>query len=250
MRYPTLSLNLSKCSDTKLSRDQRLLSKCSDTRLDVIHGKWLEATGRDLRPATKSWRSFTSDDKRRLVHEIAKASQQDGEDYITPYLRRRIDVLLNENTYSVEHVVPRSKCADAEGDPWNFVEAERSENSRRSNLPLKLWPDLDDGVSTRDFEIYNDQVHYVPPLEMRARLARKWLYTRATYNCSPMSEEQRDNLPQIIALCKACPPSATEHAVALLLEAETLTKNPLILDQNPNRWYDCIAWRALVAANE
>lgn len=223
-------------------------SKCSNTNLDVIRDAWLKATSTNLRPATKSWKSFRGDDKYRLVHGIAKASQEDGGEYLSPYLQEGIDVLLDEKRYSVEHVVPRSKCSDAEGDAWNFVEAERSENSRRSNLPLKLWPDLENGFSTRDFETYDGQVHYVPPLEERARLARKWLYTRATYHCTPMSKAQRAHLSEIIALCKAWPPSATERVVARLLQAETGTRNPLLLDKDPNQWYDCTAWRALVAA--
>jgi endonuclease I len=223
-------------------------SKCSNTNLAVIRDAWLKATGRDLRPATKSWKNFRGDDKYRLVHGIAKASQEDAGDYLSPYLHVDIHVLLDEKRYSVEHVVPRSKCSDAEGDAWNFVEAERSENSRRSNLPLKLWPDLEDDVSTQAFETYDGQVHYVPPLEERARLARKWLYTRATYHCTPMSKAQRAHLSEIIALCKAWPPSATERAVARLLQAKTGTQNPLLLDKDPNQWYDCTAWRALVAA--
>ena len=230
-------------------------SKCSSVNMKVIAAAWREATARDRSPDTMSWSSFRASDKRTLVHDVAKASQDADRQYRTPYLQVDIDTLLDEDRYSVEHVVPRSRCHDAEGDVWNFVEADRYENSRRSNLPLMLWPDLHSRICklrpgdlcTKHMATHNDERHYVPPLAQRARLARKWLYTRATYNCLEMSKAQRENLGNIIALCKRSPPSETELAVARILEAETGTRNPLLLDEDPSRWYECSAWRALVA---
>lgn len=218
---------------------------CSAGDLDAVRATWFAATQK-IWNTSKSWKNFTSRDKRRLVHQVAQHAQTDEHDYVTPYLQTDIDDVLAQGRWSVEHVVPRSKCQMAEGDPWNFVEADRRENSVRSSLPLKLWPDEPNQIPTSKFQTFNGERHYAPPAEQRARLARKWLYTRATYECTPMSSAQKAHLPKIIALCKHSPPDLIEINVAKQLEELTGTRNPLILDAEPSRWYDSPEWRTLV----
>lgn len=218
---------------------------CSADDLRDVRAAWFKATQR-AQAAHKSWKSFDAQDKRRLVHQVAQRAQTDERDYFTPYLEVDIDDIISNGQWSVEHVVPRSKCKVAEGDVWNFVEADRRENSARSNLPLKLWPDKPNQIPTSKFQTFNNEVHYAPPSDQRARLARKWLYTQAMYQCAPMSSAQRAHLPEIIALAKRAPPDTVELNVAKQLEVLTGTRNPLILDAEPSRWYDSPEWRALV----
>lgn len=218
---------------------------CKAGDVNATRAAWFAATQR-ARATSRPWKNFSSRDKRRLVHQVAQRAQTDKRDYLTPYLQADVDDVLAQNRWSVEHVVPRSRCQAAEGDPWNFVEADRRENSVRSSLPLKLWPDERGQVPTSKFQAFNGERHYVPPPGQRARLARKWLYTRATYGCTPMSSAQEAHLPKIIALAKRSPPDTIETNVAKQLEALTGTRNPLILDAEPSRWYDSPTWRALV----
>ena len=128
MPLPTLALPL------------RRATGCDAGDLDAARAAWLAATQK-TRATSKSWKNFSSRDKRRLVHQVAQRAQTDKHDYFTPYLQADVDDVLAQHRWSVEHVVPRSRCQVAEGDPWNFVEADRRENSVRSSLPLKLWPD-------------------------------------------------------------------------------------------------------------
>lgn len=218
------------------------------TELTQVRADWFAATGKSSR-TSKSWKSFDARDKRRLVHQVAQRSQTADDDYVTPYTQTDIDDVLEEGMWSVEHVVPRSKCQTAEGDPWNFIEADRRENSTRSNFPLKLWPDAPNQLHTSKLQTWDDEIHYAPPPSQRARLARKWLYARATYGCGDtISHAQRARLASIIALAKHTPPSLIEINVAKQLETLTGTRNPLILDAAPSRWYDSPAWRALVGS--
>jgi len=223
----------------------RVTTGCSAGDLEDARAKWFAAT-QTTRATSKSWKKFNARDKRRLVHQVAQRAQTDEHDYVTPYLQTDIDDVLAQRRWSVEHVVPRSRCRRAEGDPWNFVEADRHENSVRSSLPLKLWPDEPNQLPTSKFQTFSGERHYAPPPGQRARLARKWLYTRATYGCTPMSSAQKAHLPRIIALAKHSPPDTIEINVAKQLEVLTGTRNPLILDSDPSRWYDSPEWRALV----
>ena len=218
---------------------------CGTADIDDVRAAWFAATGKTWK-TSRSWKGFDAQDKRRLVHDVARAAQTEEQDYYTPYREMSMDKVTEKRVWSVEHVVPRSKCQMAQGDPWNFIEAVRSENSARSNLPLKLWPDEPDQLATAKFQTWSGEQHYAPPPHQRARLARKWLYTRATYGCLPMSHAQREHLPAIVALARHTPPDVIEVNVAKQLEALTGTRNPLILDSAPERWYDDVAWRALV----
>jgi endonuclease I len=218
---------------------------CGASDIDDVRAAWFTATGKTGKPS-RSWKGFDAQDKRRLLHDVARRAQTEEQEYYTPYREMSIKKVTEKRVWSVEHVVPRSKCQMAQGDPWNFVEAVRSENSARSNLPLKLWPDASNQLSISKFQTWMGEQHYAPPPHQRARLARKWLYTRATYGCMQMSEAQREHLPAIIALARHTPPDVVEVNVAKQLEAITGTRNPLILDNNPERWYDDVAWRSLV----
>jgi hypothetical protein len=218
---------------------------CEAADLREVKAEWLAATGKSWL-TSKSWDRFTALDKMRLVHLVAQRAQTAKRGYLTPYLEVDIDDIMYQQRWSVEHVMPRSKCQMAQGDPWNFVEADRAENSARGNLPLKLWPDNSNQLQTSKFQTWDGEVHYAPPENQRARLARKWLYTRATYGCTPMSRAQKTHLHAIIALAKRIPPDKIELNVAKQLEILTGTRNPLILDTTPEHWYDSPAWRAMI----
>jgi len=215
--------------------------------LAEIRAEWAAST-RQADWVSKAWKNFTANDKKRFVHSVAQQSQTDKLDYFTPYLRIDIDDILKQRRWSVEHVVPRSKCQAADGNVWNFVEVDRSENSRRGAHPLKLWPDGLHQLHVTKFQTWLGVKHYAPPSEERARLARKWLYTHVTYSgqCKAMSDAQRLHLSEIIALAKHDPPGNVEINVATQLQNLTGTRNPLILDDTPSRWYDDSAWRALL----
>lgn len=218
---------------------------CGTSDIDDVRAAWFSATGKTWK-TSRSWKGFDAQDKRRLLHDVARRAQTEEDDYYTPYREMSMNKVTEKRVWSVEHVVPRSLCQMAQGDPWNFIEAVRSENSARSNLPLKLWPDGSDQLSISKFQTWSGEKHYAPPPHQRARLARKWLYTRATYGCLPMSNAQREHLSEIIALARHTPPDVIEVNVAKQLETLTGTRNPLILDNKPERWYDNVSWRALV----
>lgn len=214
--------------------------------LEATRERWLEAVGLanvDL----KSWKSWTSKEKHELVHEIARDAQRPREDFFSVYEEKDVDNIMRDREWSVEHVWPRSKCPEAEGDVLNMTVATRAANSRRSNLPLVLW--RDEGLPTRDTDVYTFEgvKHFVPPPAQRARLARKWLCTRATHACAaPMSSKQREKLTAIVLLAKFDKPSDIERRVSEAVYAATGLRNPLVLDEEPERWYDCAAWRALL----
>ena len=217
---------------------------CQD--VEETRKEWHAAVG-DARVRFKPWQSWTSDDKRRLVHEMARDAQLSSEDFVSVYEEKDIDDILRDQEWSVEHVLPRSKCPEAEGDVLNMTVATRSANSHRSNLPLVLWPDR--GLPTRndDERTFEGVAHFAPPEGQRARLARKWLCARATHACAaPMSSKQRQMLPEIVALAKADAPSDIERRVSEAVRRATGLRNPLVLDARPARWYDCVAWRALL----
>lgn len=142
---------------------------------------------------------------------------------------------------SLKNVVHASKCQMAQGDPWNFV---GEENLTCGKLPLKLWPD--DLNQFKKEQVLGDKIHFAPPRDERARLARTWLYIHATYDCISMTKAQITHLPDIIELAKNTPPNKSEIDVAKKLEDITGTRNPLILDRNPARWYDNPLWCKLV----
>ena len=68
-------------------------------------------------------------------------------------------------------------------------------------------------------------------MQQRARLARKWLFIRATYQgLDPPSDAQLANAQAILALVRAHLPDAVERAVNDLYRAELGWANPLVED--------------------
>ena len=154
---------------------------------------WLKAVGE--RPDLPKWQNVRRR-KHTWLHDLAVKA--DG--YESAYEELPAEELMAQNRYSVEHVVPRSKIDDAsdlEADPYNWILATRSENSRRSNTPLKLWLDTPGPPNARGcFQKIDGELHYLPPSDQRARLARKWLYAHATYphDVDPPTVAQLHNL--------------------------------------------------------
>ena len=169
-----------------------------------------------------------------LLHSVAMgADEDDGGNYLTAYEEVDIDDLGFRR--SVEHVLPRSRAGwsrQAKNDPLGWIEATRRANSSRGNLPLLLWDGEAEG-------------HFSPPLAQRARLARKWLFLRATYKgLDPPSDAQMRNLGAIFEAAKE-PPGRAEVRVNEIYKRELGWSNPLITD--PGRWLGDPGWRQMVA---
>jgi len=167
-----------------------------------------------------------------LLHGVATRADDDEDgNYLTAYEQIDIDDIGGRR--SVEHVIPRSTTGDnrkARNDPNGWIVATRRSNSSRGNTPLVLWDGEADG-------------HFSPPMEERARLARKWLFVRSTYGgLDPPSEEQLRNLSAIFEMAKKQPGRA-EVRVNEIYKRELNWSNPLI--SNPV-WLDDSEWRKMV----
>jgi len=217
--------------------------------------RWLNACGAN-RPNFKSWKSLSSNDKKRLMHAVAAEADEDGENgsYVTPYSQIDIDDVLERRIWSVEHVVPRSfelgnGSASFKNDPNGWTTATQSANSRRSNYPLMLWqnPKAGQMALPNTLVIIEGEIHYVPPIEQRARLARKWMYTRCSYSgqLKPPSLAQKKYASHIVALAKAYPIQPAEKKVNAIYQEMFGWSNPL-LKPNPEEWYDSAEWRNTV----
>ena len=224
---------------------------CQDAAaVDAVRARWLAACGR--RPSLKRWKSLSGKDKRRLLHTVALRADDDspGGAYLTAYEQMDIDDVMDHERQSVEHVVPRSHIngrdpGDAEDDPVGWIVATRASNSRRGNKPLKLWDDEDGQMAAGTVRV-DGEVHFAPPAAQRARLARKWLFLRATYaDIDPPSRAQRRHAAAIVALARHDPPSKAELRVNAQLRARHGWANPL-LEEGADKFYDDVAWRALV----
>lgn len=219
------------------------------TREDVaaVRRRWNAAVGVPI-VARKDWHRWSASDKRRLVHDVARNAQGARDNFVTVYEEKALEDVFVYEEWSVEHVVPQSKCPSAQGDVLNMTEATRSANSRRGNLPLVLW--REDNGPTRDdaeFRTFDGIRHFAPPPQQRARLARKWLCVRASHACAaPMSTMQHRMLREIIAVAKTHPPSAVEVRVAMEVLFKTGLRNPLVLGENVAQWYDCPVWQQMV----
>lgn len=205
------------------------------TQPPSIHSRWLSKCG--VRPELNPWRSLRAADKHRLLHHVAETADDDKDP---------------EGDYVVEHVVPRSFVAGvapspAEDDPIGWIEVTRHANSRRSNYPLYLWPDPDGMLALPNTTVLVDgELHYVPPVQQRARLARKWLFVRATYkDISPPSKAQSKRAASIVALAKHDRPHPAEIRVNRHYREKLGWANPL-LESGADEWYRDPQWRALV----
>ena len=240
-----------------------LLNINGQTSKRFIKVRWLSACGAN-RPNFKSWKNLTGKDKKRLMHAVAAEADEDNEDdkddkddedgnYLTPYDEVDIDDVLGRRIWSVEHVIPRSHVisddTSAKNDPLGWMTATRTANSQRSNYPLMLWPDQNNGqlALPRTLVRFEGELHYVPPLEQRARIARKWMYMRATYSgdLKPPSRAQRLYSAQIVAWAKAYPMQPAEQRVNDLYNSVFEWSNPL-LSPGTEEWYDNVEWRHLV----
>jgi hypothetical protein len=218
-----------------------------------LRDDWLNACGR--RPDFKSWKNVRGKNKRILLHHYAARADDDvetGGDYLSAYDQMDIDEILERNTYSVEHVVPRShiygkNSGPGEDDPIGWVEATRAANSRRSNYPLYLWPNPDGTLAPPNTLVTVDnELHYVPPSEQRGRLARKWLFIRATYTgIQPPSAAQRNRAAEIVALAQYGQIQPAERRVNRDYRRRLGWANPL-LEYGAERWYGDAEWLALV----
>lgn len=218
-----------------------------------VRDEWLKACG--TRPAFKWWKSMRAADKYRLLHGVAAKADDDSRDngdYLSAYEQVDIDD-LRPGTWSVEHVVPRShingrsRPGPGENDPNGWIEATGRANSRRSNHPLYLWPNPDGMLAPPNtLVIVDNELHYVPPPEQRGRLARKWLFIRATYfGIQPPTTAQRNRAAAIVALAQYDPIYPAERRVNEHYRATLGWANPL-LEEGAERWYENAAWRALV----
>ena len=210
---------------------------------------WLRAVGE--RPDLPSWKNVRHR-KHAWLHSLAVKA--DG--YRSAYEKLPAEELMEQNRYSVEHVVPRSKINDAsdlESDPFNWILASRRANSARSNLPLKLWlngPGQPEEPNA-SFEMIDGQLHYLPPADQRARLSRKWLYAHATYphDVTTPSVAQLRNLGKIVSLARKTPIHKAERQVAIALHDLLGYSNPL-LTNDAQKLYTAIDWYELLGEVE
>jgi hypothetical protein len=224
-----------------------------------IQVRWYEACGRgESMPIYKQWNSLRADDKATLLHRIAEAADDDEDptnSYLTPYELIDTDDVRLQRLWSVEHIVPRSHThgAVAKNDPNGWIQATRKANSARGNMPLVLWRLVGEEKGSMDKPsntVWREGGHafYVPPLWQRARLARKWLYIRATYGADvkPMHPVQRAHLHEILTLVEEDGPSLVEIRVNNIIMYKTGWSNPLIdaekaaLFLNDSDWVDML----------
>jgi len=195
------------------------------------------------------WGNLSSTDKHRLLHDVARnVNKRPDTKYVGAYEQMPIGELMRRNEFSVEHVVPRSHVngplpGAGEDDPRGWVDTSRRENRRRSNLPLVLWDDPGLVAGSRPW--IAGTRHYAPPPGQRARLARKWLFIRATYDgiASP-SQAQLDHADAIVHLAATTQPSRAELAVDALYRKRFGAGNPLLNGDKAWGFYGSPEWVA------
>ena len=211
--------------------------------------RWLKACGGKEHPEFKKWRNVRSKDK-NAFHEIVQSL---GNKYMTSYTNSSVKTLRERHKQSIEHILPRSfvngrLSGAAENDPFSWASVDRNSNSTRSNLPLVLWPtfSLDEGI----VEIGGEK-HFNPPADHRARLARRWVYVRATYalidDLAPPSVAQVKNADAIFSLIATTTPSKEELELhAKLSEKYDGWVNPLITDGEERAGFLTYGFKQLV----
>tara|TARA_Y100000748_G_scaffold40307_1_gene29745 strand:- start:343 stop:1083 length:741 start_codon:yes stop_codon:yes gene_type:complete len=208
---------------------------------DVL-AQWAEEARPRVGVRFGNWANLRGRAKHRLLHDVAQlADEQSDGGYVGVYEQLHIDALLGQHRYSVEHVVPRSHVngrlpGAAENDPRGWVEASRRSNQRRSNLPLVMWEA--EGLEPNTTIRVGDKLHYVPPSEQRARLARKWLFIRATYDgIDAPSAAQAARKANVVLLAATDLAGPAELAVDRLYRERLGAGNPL-LGPNSTRYYE------------
>lgn len=233
------------------------------------HTAWLRACGTHettAPPPFKGWMWTTANDKRRF-YQAVQFSENDRfslGDYMMPYSPGKdVDALLRDEKWSIEHVLPRSRIngtepGDAENDFFAWEPAYRGKNSSRGNLPLVLWPMPEEtGVGRVDVETDGViETHFNPVENVKARLARRWLYVRATY--SSIDELDTPSLAQhahkqdILDLVTNTRFDYAEERLNFRLSEltwnvfEQIWRNPLYLPERRKRFFSDPAWLALV----
>lgn len=230
---------------------------------DLAWERWIAActagSGYHSRPEFKRWKSVKGKEKHEF-YELINRSENDrfsAGQYEGPYTGDDIDVIMETKKWSIEHVLPRSRVngrapGEAEEDWLGWDVADRDANSDRSNLPLVLWPT--NGLPTGRVRV-GGVAHYNPPEQYKARLARKWLFLRATYfevdYLDPPSAAQKERATDIIQHVRRTPIGYAERRFQALLEQhvskrfKTTWKNPLY-GTSPDLFLDDGDWRALV----
>ena len=218
-----------------------------------------EGKGIASRPKFKSWKALRGDDKQdfyKLVDESENDRFSMGQ-YDTPYTGDDIDVVLKSGTWSIEHVLPRlfvngRDAGEAEDDWLGWDVADRDANSARSALPLVLWP----MPSTKVGRVrIGREIHFNPLEEHKARLARRWLFLRATYSkidsLTPPSRAQKRHAKEILEHVRDTRIGYAEERFQLLLQQyivkrfDTAWTNPLY-GTDARKYLEDAAWRALV----
>jgi len=192
------------------------------------HMSWIRACGGWPNvPSFKKWRSLNGESKSQF-YDIVNLSENDkfsNGQYNCPYSGMDIDKLLKRGIFSIEHVVPRSLInASAPGvgenDPFGWEPETRHMNSKRSNLPLVLWPTPAEIPVVGRVRIDGDVEHFNPLEGHKARLARRWMYVRATYGLyetiEPPTDAQKQNADAIIEMVKTTSAGYAEARMARL----------------------------------
>ena len=194
-------------------------------------------------------------DKFQLLHKVALKSDADSQphgQYLSVYDEIDINAIIQDERWSVEHLVARSHVngrdgGDAENDPVGWIEATRTANSRRSNYPLILWPDPEGAkLMPNTLEDVDGKLHYVVPIGQRARAARKWLFIRATYTgITPPTKAQYVHAAEILQLAKEYPIQHAEQLVNEHYRRVLRWANPL-LEKDRLLWLSNTDWQSLV----
>ena len=209
---------------------------------DSIVARWSRACG--TQPNWKPWSAMRAKDKELLLHGVARKC---------PGCVSAYEQVPDAKTS--EHVLPRSRVnggapGKAENDPLGWVQATSSANSQRSNHPLVLWPDPQGSMQLGAPLLVDigGVRHFAPPEDEKARLARKWMFLRATYafeDLTPPSAAQRANAGAICAWVAHNTPSLSEVCVNRHFRTTYDWGNPLIEDER-NKWVDDPEFRYLV----
>ena len=198
--------------------------------------EWWASCGRQKGPPEWApWRTLRGRKKELSLHEpaekaakeaksVTEAEGESGVTFVSPYDETPIaDLAQDRKSRSVEHVLPRSHVngsapGQAEDDPNAWVVASRHANSTRGNLPLVLWDEPELKSVDSKIVFLDGEAHFCPPLASRARLARVWIYTRATYgtidSIDEPSEAQKNRWESIVLLMKKRPPDRFEIVMA------------------------------------
>lgn len=196
--------------------------------------RWFRELAGDAEPPDwKPWEKVSSKDK-AVFREMADRSENDrfsrGQ-YLAPYSGDDIDSIIDEETWSIEHILPRSRINGSsegagEDDPFGWVVETRRENGRRRNLPLVLWKT---GATDGELVYINGVKHYDFADGEKGRVARKWIYIRAIYGntIDPMTDLQQRHLDDILKVAAEPLGFAEKKFHSLLVDwvAKTYQKN-------------------------